>query len=84
MGQRPYAVSTIALKAGPGAWAAHHPYPQRTPVLRLVFPGLQVLVSTTSGDQVTRADLDFAACLAEQAAAFAAALEQQFNERASA
>jgi hypothetical protein len=38
-------VSTIALKVGQGADARNHPYPQRSPVLGLVFGGTQQLRS---------------------------------------
>ncbi|GAB3149255.1 hypothetical protein [Microbispora hainanensis] len=72
-------VSTINLKTGPGASAANHPYPQRSPVLGLVFGGVQVLVTTSAGDRVTVDDLEFARCLAREAASFARSVERMFH-----
>lgn len=80
MGRRKvHPVSTINLKTGPGAAAANHPYPQRAPVLGLVFNGVQVLVTTSAGDHVTLDDVAFARCLAREAAAFATSVERMFN-----
>ncbi len=72
-------VSTISLKTGPGASAVNHPYPQRSPVLGLVFGGVQVLVTTSAADHVTAEDVEFARVLAREAASFARSVERMFH-----
>ncbi|MDP4501228.1 hypothetical protein [Nonomuraea turcica] len=72
-------VSTIALKVGQGADPRNHPYPQRSPVLGLVFGGTQVLVTTSANDHVTLDDVEFARTLAREAAMFARAVERMFH-----
>ncbi|MFI7641118.1 hypothetical protein [Nonomuraea sp. NPDC049400] len=71
--------STINLKAGQGADVRNHPYPQRSPVLGLVFGGTQVLVTTPANDHVTLDDVEFARSLAREATMFAGAVERVFH-----
>jgi hypothetical protein len=78
------ATTAINLKTGPGSCAVHYAYPGRTPVLGLVFVGVQVLLTTSAADHVTRDDLEFARCLAREAASFARSLEHRFVEEISA
>ncbi|MEO3855616.1 hypothetical protein [Acrocarpospora sp. B8E8] len=76
--------TAISLKTGPGSLAVNHAYPRRTPVLGLVFAGVHVLLTTSAADHVTRDDLEFARCLAREAASFARTLERRFAEEISA
>jgi len=71
-------ISTIALNTGRGACATNHAYPTRTPVLALDFGALSVLVTTSTGDEVTTSDLEFARQLAREAGKFARAVERSF------
>ncbi|GAA3245656.1 hypothetical protein [Nonomuraea helvata] len=74
-----YPASTINLKVGQGADVRNHPYPQRSPVLGLVFGGTQILVTTSANDHVTLDDVEFARSLAREAAMFAGAVERMFH-----
>ncbi|MFC7384732.1 hypothetical protein [Sphaerisporangium rhizosphaerae] len=72
-------ISTIMLNTGSGARAINHPYPARTPVLSLDFGALSVLVTTSTGDEVTASDLEFARQLAHQAHQFATSVERCYH-----
>ncbi|GII84161.1 hypothetical protein Ssi03_21510 [Sphaerisporangium siamense] len=72
-------ISTITLNTGSGAQAINHPYPARTPVLALDFGALSVLVTTSTGDEVTASDLEFARQLAHQAHQFATSVERCYH-----
>jgi hypothetical protein len=72
-------ISTITLNIGSGAHATNYPDPARTPVLALDFGALSILVTTSTGDEVTAADLEFARQLANQAHQFATSVERYFH-----
>ncbi|GAA4599113.1 hypothetical protein GCM10023194_78300 [Planotetraspora phitsanulokensis] len=71
--------SVINLNSSSGAVAENHSYPVRTPVLELRFGSVQVLVTTSAADEVTAADVEFARCLAREAATFARSVERAFH-----
>lgn len=71
--------SIINLNTAEGARAAHRPYRARTPVLALDFGTTSVLVTTSTTNRITAADVAFARQLAEQAAGFALAVERMFR-----
>ncbi|SFK30831.1 hypothetical protein SAMN05216275_12211 [Streptosporangium canum] len=77
--RRNHRVSIINLNTGRGARATSHPYPTRTPVLALDFGAVSVLVTTSAGDLVTAADVDFARQLAREADQFARSVERSFH-----
>lgn len=71
--------SIINLNTADGARVAHHPYRARTPVLALDFGTTSVLVTTSTTNRITAADVAFARQLAEQASRFALAVERMFR-----
>ncbi|WP_406319005.1 hypothetical protein OHA77_16885 [Streptosporangium sp. NBC_01639] len=77
--RRNHRVSIINLNTGRGARATSYPYPTRTPVLALDFGAVSVLVTTSAGDLVTGADVEFARQLAHEAHAFARLVERSFH-----
>ncbi|NJP27554.1 hypothetical protein FLW53_25760 [Microbispora sp. SCL1-1] len=80
MGRRTVRPSTvISVNTGCGASAKALPYPARTPVLALDFGSTSVLVTTSDSDRVSRADVEFARCLAREAASFARSVERRFH-----
>ncbi|MBO3751025.1 hypothetical protein J5X84_33555 [Streptosporangiaceae bacterium NEAU-GS5] len=80
--RKPYPPATISLTTSPGSSAANHTYPRRSPVLTLIIGGVQVLIALPPADQLTTGDLDFATCLAREAAAFARSAESIRDSRA--
>lgn len=70
--------SVINLNTASGARAENRPYPARTPVLMLDFGATSVLVTTSTANRVTAADVEFARQFAEQAADFARSVERMF------
>ncbi|MFE3454801.1 hypothetical protein ACFXJ8_38350 [Nonomuraea sp. NPDC059194] len=77
--RKAHPASMINLRVGTGAEVLNHPYPQRSPVLGLIFGGTQVLVTTSAGDHVTLDDVEFARSLAREAEKFAQAVERMFH-----
>lgn len=71
--------SIINVNTAAGARAKHFRYRARTPILALDFGTTSVLVTTSTADRITAADVDFARQLAKQSANFALAVERMFR-----
>ncbi|NAS22152.1 hypothetical protein GT755_10705 [Herbidospora sp. NEAU-GS84] len=79
MKKRP--VTLINLNTAAGASAKALSYPVRMPVLTLDVGSTSLLLTTSAGDRVTAADLEFARQLAREAAVFALWVERCFHGR---
>ncbi|MGW0192084.1 hypothetical protein [Nonomuraea sp. NPDC003201] len=71
--------SVINLNTSAGARAENRPYRLRTPVLMMDFGATSVLVTTSTPNRITAADVEFARQLAEQSANFALSVERMFR-----
>ncbi|MCO5993013.1 hypothetical protein [Actinoallomurus rhizosphaericola] len=73
--------SALSLPVGSRSRAQFRSYARRTPVFTFSTGG--VLVSLTLPERVSAAHVEFARCLAEQAAAYAVEVERLYRNGAS-